>query len=439
MVDNRFKKKELNNQGVTLVELLVAVAIIGIIVGPFLHAFVSSIQTNSKARNSLRATTVAQDIVEVIKAYEIEELGYQFNFPDKGFHVIHNGSVSGGSVEEVLYSGGAYTSANPSIMPVNPLTDPHASVYSGDSGNTYTFLGQSSGIYYFTMSNLSFENKKYDALITLSANAYKAGGTSTVRPNDEPVVTIDKMDNFKDAYYVQKTGMDAEMVTTLNNKISPGNTILQADVSRTITIDISNTVVSGKPDLTKVSVSYNYVGTVTGDPTQSKDDGKEVTIFNNKISGEPLKHIYLFYFPLYSGWKSDNIVIKNNDNVPVVVHLVKQMDPDPLVSVTSLENTYHMNLSVQENNGFGMVTNAVTSFQTNLNVNMTNQNPVNQANVKFNGASCNLSELETYGIVKKETKDRLFDIYVDVYQEGSAIAGFPSDKKLVSFDSSKQD
>ncbi|MDD3414411.1 MAG: prepilin-type N-terminal cleavage/methylation domain-containing protein [Lachnospiraceae bacterium] len=438
MVDNKFKKKELNNQGVTLVELLVAVAIIGIIVGPFLHAFVSSIQTNSKARNSLRATTVAQDIVEGIKAYGIEELGYQFNFPDTGFHVIHNGSVSGGSVEEVLYSGGAYTSVDPTLMPANPLTDLHASVYSGDSGNTYTFLGQNSGIYYFTMSNISFENKKYDALITLSANSYKAGGTSTVSPNEEPVVTIDKMDNFKDAYYVQKTGMDAEAVTKLNESLGPGNSILQADVSRTFTIDISNTLVSGKPDLTKVSVSYNYVGTFTGDPTQSRNYNKEATtIFNNKISGEKLTHIYFFYYALYSDWKSDNIVIKNNDNVPVVVHLVKQMDS--LKSYTSLENTYHMNLSVQENNNIGMVTNAVTSFQTNLNVNMTNQLPVNQANVTFNGMNCNLSDLEAHGIVKKEKKDRLFDIYVDVYQEGSASAGFPSDKKLVSFDSSKQD
>lgn len=437
MVDNRFKKKELNNQGVTLVELLVAVAIIGIIVGPFLHAFVSSIQTNSKARNSLRATTVAQDIVEGIKAYEIEELGYQFNFPDKGFHVIHNGSVSGGSVEEVLYSGGAYTSANPSIMPVNPLTDPHASVYSGDGGNTYTFLGQNSGIYYFTMSNISFENKKYDALITLSANAYKAGGTSTVRPNDEQVVTIDKMDNFKDAYYVQEKGMDAKVLSEMIDSVSP-NSVLQADVERTITITISNTVVPGKPDHTKASVSYNYIGTITGDPTlpPATYTSGDMTIFNNKISGEPLTHIYLFYYPLYNNWKSDSIIIKNNDNVPVVIHLVKQIDWT--LFVAGLENTYKMNLFVEENTSD--ITKAVTSFQTNLNVNLDNQLPVvTQAKVRFNGMNCNLSDFVTHGVVKKEKEDRLFDIYVDVYQEGSAIAGFPSDKKLVSFDSSKQD
>jgi hypothetical protein len=197
--------------------------------------------------------------------------------------------------------------------------------------------------------------------------------------------------------------------------------------------------VPGKPDLTKVTVSYNYAGTVTGDPSQSKKVEKEpATIFNNKISGEKLSHIYLFYYPLY-GWKTDNIYIINNDNVPVVVHLVKQMvgtSPDP-----SSEENYRMNLYIYENNGLGFDPDAAaTSLQTNLNVNIYNLNhPVNQATVKFNGFNCNFTNLKVDGIVNKEKKDRLFDIRVEVYQEGSATAGFPSDQKLIFFDSSKQD
>lgn len=62
------------NAGFSLVELLIAVIILAIIVVPLLHGFVTSARMNGKARQTQRAITVAQDLMEGLKAYDIEEL-----------------------------------------------------------------------------------------------------------------------------------------------------------------------------------------------------------------------------------------------------------------------------------------------------------------------------------------------------------------------------
>ena len=70
------KRKTVNqkqsNKGFTLVEVLVAILILAIIVVPLLSAFVMSAKTNAKARQTLRATTLAQNVMEELKAIHEE-------------------------------------------------------------------------------------------------------------------------------------------------------------------------------------------------------------------------------------------------------------------------------------------------------------------------------------------------------------------------------
>ena len=74
------KVQQLNkNAGFSLLELLIAVTILAIITIPMLHMFVTSARINGKSRITLRATVLAQDIVEGLKAYHIDEIQDQFN------------------------------------------------------------------------------------------------------------------------------------------------------------------------------------------------------------------------------------------------------------------------------------------------------------------------------------------------------------------------
>ena len=82
----RGEERKLNkNAGFSLVELLIAVTILAIIVIPLLHMFVTTSRLNGKAKQKQRATTVAQNLIEGMKAYDINELREQFNQPVDGF------------------------------------------------------------------------------------------------------------------------------------------------------------------------------------------------------------------------------------------------------------------------------------------------------------------------------------------------------------------
>ena len=60
------KKKA--NQGFSLVEVVIAIAILAIVALPLFSAFAQSAKTNAKARKIMNATNLAQNIVEEIKA-----------------------------------------------------------------------------------------------------------------------------------------------------------------------------------------------------------------------------------------------------------------------------------------------------------------------------------------------------------------------------------
>ena len=74
-----------DNRGITLVELIVSIAILAIIVLPFLNAFVTATKTNVKARNKMNATHLATNIMEGIENNSMKTMAYQFNYPSEGF------------------------------------------------------------------------------------------------------------------------------------------------------------------------------------------------------------------------------------------------------------------------------------------------------------------------------------------------------------------
>ena len=73
-MQKRMPRKQLNNEGFSLVELLIAIVILSIIVVPLLHSFVTSARTNAKSRSTMHATAIAEDIMEMFEAHSLEEM-----------------------------------------------------------------------------------------------------------------------------------------------------------------------------------------------------------------------------------------------------------------------------------------------------------------------------------------------------------------------------
>ena len=65
----------------TLLEVIVAVSIFSITAIVLLQSFVTSGRINKKSNTYMEATTVAQNIMEEIKAKKFEEVSLAFNYP----------------------------------------------------------------------------------------------------------------------------------------------------------------------------------------------------------------------------------------------------------------------------------------------------------------------------------------------------------------------
>lgn len=85
------KKK---NSGFTLVELVVAVALFAIVIGPLFRAFSSSIQANSKARGVLKATSLAQSVLDNLERYSVKTLRDDMPYADIPGNLLPIGGVT---------------------------------------------------------------------------------------------------------------------------------------------------------------------------------------------------------------------------------------------------------------------------------------------------------------------------------------------------------
>ena len=141
--------RNLNNRGFSLVEILIAVAILVLCAVPLLKAFVTSAQTNARARQNLNATTLAENIMEEIKAAGVEGYGVK-------------------------------------------------------SGDTVTIDGVDLPVYEAEYSNYSFDGRAYDvkAVMTPSQETY-LDGTDEKAYNAQGIPEISVMDDSRDAVYVE--------------------------------------------------------------------------------------------------------------------------------------------------------------------------------------------------------------------------------------------
>ena len=103
------------NQGFSLVEVIIAIAILAIVALPLFSSFAQSVKTNAKAREIMNATNLAQNVVEDIKADGA--LAYT------GLTEIGIGAYADVAVTDELIMGGkkyyARVTINPSTKAIN--------------------------------------------------------------------------------------------------------------------------------------------------------------------------------------------------------------------------------------------------------------------------------------------------------------------------------
>ncbi len=453
-------KERIDDRGMTLVELLVAIVILAIIVVPLLHTFISSAGANQRARRLLRVTTAAQDIMEGLKADSLEEIAYQFNYTAgneanglDSFHLV-NGSLINrqGVMEDGIYEVRAKISASDRAVSdfvktagnegkfgdPDPLeADQAPTVVSDDGGATYSYLQKNDGKYYFALQNMNIENTGspnfvVDALIEIDATPYRAPdelSATKATHNTNEIVDIASMNSQRDAFYVQEEALLKEAIQSINALHNPTPAVTKEDLQQTIEITVTKTpngALGNTKDRIQVSVEITYK--TTGVPSYEHIKTKD--IFDNIATGESLDSVYLFYQPLYhtlgAAAKKDVIIYNNGDAVnyvPAMLQVAKQEMSDNTY-LASYESSYRCDLKIKEPANPDRA-DSVTKLRTNLDTNLyavydSSFTAPNQATYYYNAYSTTDKDaFLAEPIYGEKDEDRVFDVTIDIYQEGT--------------------
>lgn len=395
------------NKGFTLIELLVAITVLAIIVVPMLKLFVSSARMNGKARRNSNAISIAENIMEGIKANSIADLTFKFNYPNTpsgNFDIISYGNgegylintSNGGGVAQVEGSGDVYSvSQNTTINP---------------DGKTYEFTENTSGKYSYCIKNVTPKSEKYVAIIDVDASPYRDGNmASSLSVNSSSIVDMEKLRKGADASFLQNSTMDDVMLTTLRLKgmeecgtdYELDSTDPYTNLYRKIKVDIEKN--GTKTDL---KITYEYKAkNVTGMPDIAADP-KEVL----SLSEEELSSLMLFYTPLTNskaGDVHDEIEINNKDDIEMEIYLIRS------ALTPSEELTYRVNVSVNES---AAMDDPATEIKSNIDDELSPSSP--RAVYYNNGMSGDIVRgrlLKEFG-ASNVTKDRLYDVTIKVYR-----------------------
>ncbi len=486
-------RKVNKDAGFSLVELLIAVVILAIIVIPLMNLFVSSNRINIKSRKTLRATTVAQDIMEGLKAYDIDEIKEQFADPSNGFYVIDSRMIKG-KVEE------------------------RSDLEAGPSGAAVP------GLYVFSMEQLAMQGSEYDAKIEVDGRRYMNPlNPDPSKPADDPANralnsadladarSIDKKNgtfveeekyrqaalasafkfgDMKDAIQgrLKASGVaDADLETAydkLQDATDPSYVCYKNaasffdQISRTITIELSvsgDVDEDGRPKVDmEVTQVYDFIyKDVNGADVEwhtSGDMGSGVMV--NKVPcGKITKtkddkvNVNLFYYPLYGASTPDTIIIKNGSGADLNLLIAKQRhettdasgmpvltDPEYLSDpqLMAAELNYKAVVEILDGHGAALHKDKFL-LKTNLGLNLVGKKylagaPIERPEqLKINGTGMDLSGTSDMNIftldgvrspmgrdpLPGETTELIYDVTVSIYQAGAAANGFPEDMRMV--------
>ncbi len=299
----------MNNKGLTLVELLVAIIILSLLSIVFLRGFSTSLLMSSRAKVKQDANTLGQSLMESVKAYDRETLDEQFgSFTDPGAFRIYNLGGTGSK-----------------SMTVN-----------GDER-------------VYNLTNVTFDGRGYDAVITVTPTAVT-----------DVLVTAVSMNKYNDAIFTQVDGEQSTVKALIIDAVKavpfPGSDDEIDESKFSISDHYLNVTIDGDGKVTVESVydyavdDMNYTTTLPGGTTvTSTFTGFTGTITinsataasysaydcydntNTKDKGAELQSLYLYYFPTYDT-DSNGLIPCGDDTIQITngcatlknIYIIKQ-------------------------------------------------------------------------------------------------------------------
>ena len=375
-----------DNKGMTLIELLVAIAMLGVVISPFLKTFTISARQNNKARETFRATTVAQNLMEGLEAFSLEDVCNQVN--------KNTGNAS------MLYRPNGYAEHR-------EIGEEKSG--NGLSGNEYVFQNTPSNKYEIGIKGIEEDGKLYDAKILLDASGYAA-------INQDAEFSVDMMNEATDVIYRLSQENDQTIIDDISGRWEKTKrtffiTIKQQNEKKNVQVG--------------VKVVYEYPKK-NGNATESKTSENDLS-----VELDDLNNLYIFYYPNYNskstGAPLDIFDIDFQADIDFNLYLVKQTYSG--MSIT--DTNYHALLDVKDSPSSGEKRPRIT-LRTNILDDLygyaaTNLNKISY-NYKYNGwlaqedipIMLNFLDDRPQALSgKRDSKNLIYKTTVEVYPEGT--------------------
>lgn len=258
-----------HTKGFTLIEVLVCIAMVGILFAPLLTFFPGSLRSNNGAKNMQRANAVAQKIVEEVRAYD-------------SIAAMCSDTINLTRTDDTYVNVCSTTS----IYSQSPI-------YDGVDGSYNPFNDQ---IYYFVRNAVESDGQRYVAKIKVDTTNYarqavqdvpmlaSLGSDSTIMAMEQNE-TQNVISKFQHKY-MQATG------TTISKKN------IAKELKKTVKIEVTdsapNNGVETIPDgMVRVQIynAYSMKSSMPGCGDTIVSD----MLYNEEVKYEDLKGIYLFY------------------------------------------------------------------------------------------------------------------------------------------------
>lgn len=188
------KLKRENNDGFSLVEVLVSVAIIAVVLLPLVAGFSNTSTSTRKLKTIQKGTTLAQNVMEKVKEDDMDDIKYQF-FSSKG--------LTGYTVESSYESN-----------PTNPgtaLGSSDASCFINDAGNV-SYRNRKDGKYSFVYQGVADGSDKYDVVVSMDASSYYSNDPSVKDFNDVSLGSISGLDAKRTAVISTTSEIKAQAI-----------------------------------------------------------------------------------------------------------------------------------------------------------------------------------------------------------------------------------
>lgn|GEM_PF-6997429 len=436
------KKIMKSDKGFTLVEIIIAIAVLAIIIIPVMRLFSGSFNMNIISRRRMNATVVAEDLMESVKANDAEALAYKFSYPivadaETGadvnkFDIIRNSMIPDFTDEYVtpLKKTGERSYE---AMAANATG---SSIESSDDGTHYTFKNSADGKYYYYVHSITNNGTKeeYDALISVDASFYRKNGGAIEEYNAQELVDVATVKGDGTASYMINSTQEEPILDALQSKGNlaygasyPGLT--NDNLFRTFNFKITKT-----GSIETVVLDYEYAAKVTGYDDMIITDS--VDLYQGNADAIPFENLFFFYTPNYyskAGNIHDVINVENINDVKCNVYIVKQ-ETTSATSLQIAESLYKVTVSVKEST---MKDESDTRIRTNIDTNLAaayieSLSPdILQGNFVYNNISGMKDRLVT-SLANATSKDRYYDVSVKIYKsEDVSSLTFPEDKDVI--------